>query len=77
MRPKNSGNQNDQKSGRPSIDLACALLKGGSAKYVHKRVEGRRGSKKAEKLRAHYMDGPYCCFQSFTQKKINEIENFN
>ena len=33
-------------------------FRGGSAKCVHMRAEGGRGSKKAKKLRAHYMDGP-------------------
>ena len=40
------------------IGLECTLLEGGSAKCVHMRAEGGRGSKKAKKLRAHYMDGP-------------------
>ena len=38
--------------------FACALLEGGLAKCVHMRAEGGWGSKKAKKLRAHYMDGP-------------------
>ena len=33
-------------------------FRGGEAKCVHMRAEGGRGSKKAKKLRAHYMDGP-------------------
>ena len=33
-------------------------FRGGSTKCVHMRAEGGRGSKKAKKLRAHYMDGP-------------------
>ena len=41
------------------IGLAYALLEGGSAKCVQMRAEGGRGSKKAKKLRAHYMDGPF------------------
>ena len=45
--------------GEGGIGLACALLEGGSPKCVHMRAEGGRGSKKAKKLRAHYMDGPY------------------
>ena len=38
--------------------FACALLEGGLAKCMHMRAEGGWGSKKAKKLRAHYMDGP-------------------
>ena len=32
--------------------------RGGAAKCVHMHAEGGWGSKKAKKLRAHYMDGP-------------------
>ena len=44
------------------IGIACALLEGGLPKCVHMRAEGGRGSKKAKKLRAHYMDGPLFSF---------------
>ena len=36
----------------------CALSEGGSSKCVQKACRGGRGSKKAKKLRAHFMYGP-------------------
>ena len=52
------------------IGLAYALLEGGSAKCVHMRAEGGRGSKKAKKLRAHYMDGPKAIFPFTSFKRL-------
>ena len=56
------------------IGLACALLEGGLPKCVHMRAEGGRGSKKAKKLRAHYMDGPLRTFKFKRYAMIASIE---
>ena len=39
------------------------------------RAEGEGGSKKAKKLRAHYMDGPFVCVVCQINEVAHKIEN--
>ena len=45
-------------TGRGGNSFECALSKGGHSNACRMRAGGGRGSKRAKKLRAHFMYGP-------------------